>query len=92
MITCRSQDLLQSAPRSQAAAIITYQRCSVGGKSPQIIFGDGHGSRYPWSSMQLCKTQSNLLGRQPGAHCAAIYDRTLRLLGERFRALKTGLA
>ena len=64
----------------------------LGGKSPQIVFADADLDQalpvvvnaIVQNAGQTCSAGSRVLIARP------IYDRTLRLLGERFEALKTG--
>ncbi len=79
--------IAQSAAANHIPAVL-----ELGGKSPQIVFADADLDRalpvvvnaIVQNAGQTCSAGSRVLIERP------IYDRALRLLGERFEALKTG--
>jgi aldehyde dehydrogenase (NAD+) len=79
--------IAQSAAANHIQAVL-----ELGGKSPQIVFADADLDQalpvvvnaIVQNAGQTCSAGSRVLIERP------IYDRALRLLGERFEALKTG--
>ena len=79
--------IAQSAAANHIPAVL-----ELGGKSPQIVFADADLDQalpvvvnaIVQNAGQTCSAGSRVLIERP------IYDRALRLLGERFEALKTG--
>jgi aldehyde dehydrogenase (NAD+) len=79
--------IAQAAAANHIPAVL-----ELGGKSPQIVFADADLDQalpvvvnaIVQNAGQTCSAGSRVLIARP------IYDRTLRLLGERFEALKTG--
>ncbi|HWX31071.1 MAG TPA: aldehyde dehydrogenase family protein, partial [Steroidobacteraceae bacterium] len=79
--------IAQAAAANHVPAVL-----ELGGKSPQIVFADADLDQalpvvvnaIVQNAGQTCSAGSRVLIARP------IYDRTLRLLGERFEALKTG--
>ena len=79
--------IAQSAAANHIPAVL-----ELGGKSPQIVFADADLDQalpvvvnaIVQNAGQTCSAGSRVLIERP------IYDQTLRLLGERFEALKTG--
>ena len=84
--------LVGSAIAQSAAANHIPAVLELGGKSPQIVFADADLDQalpvivnaIVQNAGQTCSAGSRALIERP------IYDRALRLLGERFSALKTG--
>ena len=79
--------IAQSAAANHIPAVL-----ELGGKSPQLVFADADLDQalpvvvnaIVQNAGQTCSAGSRVLIERP------IYDRALRLLGERFEALKTG--